>query len=537
LQDSTSLKNISERSQLSVKKALVIGLDGASFNIIDPLVEKGHLPNLARIMSEGRSYHLKSTIPSNTPVAWTSMTTGQNPGKHGIFGFLKYDHPTIKVVSSQDNKALCLWDYLGEQGKPSVIINLPFTWPPKKINGVMACFDWAIINNESKLAEPASVNTYIKEQALDRIASFHPELGNPDLERYHEIVKKQTQFTLDMAKQFKWELLFVVFMVTDSVVHLYPTRKQMVDEVYRIVDTAVGQLLNLVDLRKDRVFITSDHGTKIFDRVYPLPAFFREQRLLRLKTTARSSAELALVNLVLKILEQYHVKLPVSIKNLYKKITGRKKTRLSLRDIVDKQHSPIFVCDENSRIDVLIRLTDRSLANERVKQSIRKRIVDRLNLNETVIRHAWTSDEIYSGPHIEGAPDIILEMAENVAADISSSSFYEKPRSYPSYKGGHIRNGILIAAGNSISQTKDRNVAHVADIAPTILHTLQLTIPLNLDGRVLLDLFEPDSVLGKPPSFDEVQTQKNVTSIADLTAYNQDEEEQMKARLQKLGYL
>jgi hypothetical protein len=185
----------------------------------------------------------------------------------------------------------------------------------------------------------------------------------------------------------------------------------------------------------------------------------------------------------------------------------------------------------------LLRLTDRSLANERVKQSIRKRIVDRLNLDEPVIRHAWTSDEIYSGPHIAGAPDIILEMVENVAADISSSSFYEKPRSYPSLKGGHIRNGILLAAGNSISPAKVRNNAHVADIAPTILHTFQLGIPVNLDGQVLQALFEPASVLGKPPKFVEMQTDKSVKSDADLTVYTRDEEEQMKARLQKLGYL
>lgn len=529
--------NVNGVSEMSVERALVIGLDGASFNTIDPLVKEGHLPNLAHIMSEGTSYHLTSTIPSNTPVAWTSMTTGQNPGKHGIFGFLKYDYPTIKVVSSQDNRARCLWDYLDKQGKTSVIINLPFTWPPQKINGVMACFDWAILNDESKLAEPAKINTYIKEHSLDRIASFHHELGNPGLERYHEIVKKQTQFTLDMAKQFEWELLFVVFMVTDSVFHLYPTRRRMINDVYRIVDTAVGQLLNLVDLRKDRVFITSDHGSKIFNRVYPVPAFFREQRLLRLKTTPRSSAELALVNLFLRILEQYPVKLPSSIKNLYKKITGRKSTRLSLRDIVDKQHSPIFLCDENSRIDVLLRLTDRSLANEKVKQSLRKKIVDRLNLNETVIRHAWTSDEIYSGPYIGGAPDIILEMAENMAADINSSSFYKKPRSYPSLKGGHIRNGILIAAGNTISPNPDRKTAHVVDIAPTILHTLQLSIPMNLDGQVLLELFESDSVLGKPPKYVDMRTQKSVTPDADQTAYTRDEEEEMKARLQKLGYL
>lgn len=522
---------------MSIEKVLTIGLDGASFNFIDPLVQSGKLPNLARIMTLGKSYYLNSTIPSNTPVAWTSMTTGQNPGKHGIFGFLKYDYPDIKVVSSQDNRALCLWDYLGNQGKPSIIINLPFTWPPQQINGVMACFDWAILGDESTLAEPATINSYIKEHSLEKIATFHHETGNPDLARYHEIVMKETQFTLDMAKQFNWDLLFVVFMVTDSVIHLYPNQKQMITDVYQIVDTAIGQLLTLIDLQKDRIFVTSDHGTKIFDRVYPIPAFFREQRLLRLKTSPRSNAELALVNLFLKIVDQYPVTLPSGIKKIYEKITGRKNTRLSLRDIVDKQHSPIFLCDENSRIDVLIRLTDRSLANERVKQYVRNRILDQLNQNETVIQHAWTANEVYSGPHVDGAPDIILEMAENIAADINSSSFYEKPRSYPSLKGGHIRNGILIVAGNSISPDPNRRTVDIADIAPTIMHALQLSIPMDLDGQVLQELFDPDSALGNPPKYVEVQTQKGGRPDAAPAAYTRDEEEQIKARLQKLGYL
>lgn len=522
---------------MSVEKTLVIGLDGASFNLIDPLVREGKLPNLARLMAQGQSYYLHSTIPSNTPVAWTSMTTGQNPGKHGIFGFLKYDYPDIKVVSSRDNQARCLWDYLGDQGKTSIIINIPFTWPPQKINGVMACFDWATITQESILAEPSSINAYIKDQSLDTIASFHHEEGDPDLKRYHEIVMKETQFTLDMANRFKWELLFVVFMVTDSVFHLYPTRKDIINGVYQIVDNALGQLVSLIDLHKDHVFITSDHGTKIFDRAFPIPAFFKEQRLLRLKSSLRSHAQIALTNLFSKVLTQYSVKLPATITNIYKKTTGRKATRISLRDIVDKQHSPIFLCDENSRIDVLIRLTDRSTANDRLRKKLRTRILDQLNRNETIIRHAWTADEVYSGPHIDGAPDIIMEMAENIAADINSSSYYKKPRSYPTLKGGHIRNGIFIAAGKNISPNQNRNNADIIDITPTILHALRLSIPNNLDGQVLLDLFDPQSPHGNHPTYVEMQTQKTPIPDADKASHTRDEEEQMKARLQKLGYL
>jgi predicted AlkP superfamily phosphohydrolase/phosphomutase len=523
---------------MGVEKALIIGLDGASFNFIDPLVRGGKLPNLARLMTQGKSYYLNSTIPSNTPVAWTSMTTGQNPGKHGIFGFLNYDHPGIKVVSSRDNRARCLWDYLGSQGKASIIINLPFTWPPQKINGVMACFDWAIINDKSILAEPPSVNAYIKEQSLDKIATFHHAEADPDLERYHEIVMKESQFTLDIAHRFKWELLFVVFMVTDSVMHIYPTQKDMISEVYQIVDNAIGQLLTLIDLSKDRVFITSDHGTKLFHRAYPVPAFFKEQRLLHLKSSPRNIAQEALSNLFSPILAQYPLKLPTTVRNIYKKVTGRKATKISLRDIVDRQQSPIFLSDENSRIDVLLRINDRSLANDRVRRKLRQRIFDPINRSEMIIQNAWTSDEVYSGPHVGGAPDIILEMAENIAADIDSSSFYKKPRSYPSLTGGHIRKGILIAAGNDISPALHRKNACVADITPTILHALQLSIPASLDGRVLQELFDPQSTLGNAPTYVEVHTQKSAPSDkTDEVAFTRDEEAQMKARLQKLGYL
>jgi len=69
-------------------KILIIGLDGATLNVIEPLVKAGRLPTFASFMQEGVWGKLRSTVLPLSPPAWTSFMTGKNPGKHGIFGFV-----------------------------------------------------------------------------------------------------------------------------------------------------------------------------------------------------------------------------------------------------------------------------------------------------------------------------------------------------------------------------------------------------------------------------------------------------------------
>ena len=107
-------------------RVAVIGLDGATFDLIGPWMDDGLLPNLATLRSEGFSSPLRSVVPALSAPAWTTAVTGVNPGKHGIFDFELVDREKFITVpaTSLDRKAKAIWEYLTESERKSVIMRM-----------------------------------------------------------------------------------------------------------------------------------------------------------------------------------------------------------------------------------------------------------------------------------------------------------------------------------------------------------------------------------------------------------------------------
>jgi predicted AlkP superfamily phosphohydrolase/phosphomutase len=120
-------------------KVLVIGLDGGTWNIIKPLVRDGKLPTIARLMKNGCYGDLESSIPFVTFPAWKCYSTGKNPGKLGVYWFISpnMEKEKFEVHSSISFKSRELWNYFGENDIVSVVLDMPTTYPPKKIKGAM----------------------------------------------------------------------------------------------------------------------------------------------------------------------------------------------------------------------------------------------------------------------------------------------------------------------------------------------------------------------------------------------------------------
>jgi predicted AlkP superfamily phosphohydrolase/phosphomutase len=138
---------------MSMKRVIVIGLDGLEPKLTERFIAQGDLPNLANLKQKGGYGRVKTTTPAQTPVAWSTFATGTNPGGHGIFDFLKRDPQTYlpylglsryeqknaftppKAVNLRKGKAI--WDVLTDAGIPSVVIRCPCTFPPEPILGKM----------------------------------------------------------------------------------------------------------------------------------------------------------------------------------------------------------------------------------------------------------------------------------------------------------------------------------------------------------------------------------------------------------------
>ena len=116
---------------------MIVGLDAATWDLAAPWVAEGHMPNLARVMSEGTSGKFQSVLPPITPPAWTSFTTGKNPGKHGIFHFMetKPDSYALSYTNATSRRTRTVWKILNEAGITTGICNIPFTYPPEPLRG------------------------------------------------------------------------------------------------------------------------------------------------------------------------------------------------------------------------------------------------------------------------------------------------------------------------------------------------------------------------------------------------------------------
>ena len=123
---------------MSDKKVLVMGIDGLDPNLVRAW--RNDLPTLDRLMEEGHYGILKSIIPPNTVPAWASLYTGLKPDKIGVYAFRERKNNEYKwrYVNVHDVKGKAIWDILSEYGKKSIIFNVPLTYPPKPINGIMA---------------------------------------------------------------------------------------------------------------------------------------------------------------------------------------------------------------------------------------------------------------------------------------------------------------------------------------------------------------------------------------------------------------
>jgi predicted AlkP superfamily phosphohydrolase/phosphomutase len=120
-------------------RSVVIGLDGATFDLFLPWISQGKLPNLKKLIEEGTSAVQRSCLPPVTAPNWKCYSTGKNPGKLGIFWWENIDRKNRRIGLSTENMHLVkeIWDYLGEAGKKVGIINMPLTYPPRKVNGFM----------------------------------------------------------------------------------------------------------------------------------------------------------------------------------------------------------------------------------------------------------------------------------------------------------------------------------------------------------------------------------------------------------------
>ena len=148
-------------------KALIVGFDGATFDVIHPLVEAGRLPNLVRLMREGAWGTLHSTVPPISPSAWTTFATGKNPGRHGVFDFRRLSETYAWQARTTQIRHQTLWRLLSEADRRVIAVDVPFTYPPEPVNGMMITGYPTPRTPETVFTHPADLPAHLAEAGFD----------------------------------------------------------------------------------------------------------------------------------------------------------------------------------------------------------------------------------------------------------------------------------------------------------------------------------------------------------------------------------
>ena len=266
---------------LKKNRVLVIGLDGGSLGLVHKWIDS--LPTFRRLLSQGASSHMKSTVPSSTPTAWTTFMTGKNPGKHGVFGFLKRnaDNYDLHVINPNHSGQSTLWDTVSQSGLTVVSFDVPMTYPPEEVNGVMIS-GLGTPSLDSDFIYPQDMKNEIQSIVDDYIIeATHPPAqskGFRERDEYlrslHEVIHQRKKISLNLMENIDWDLFMVVFTSTDRAGHFYwkymddnfeiSQSERMrymnaIKDVYIAIDAAMSELLDVID-DGTLTLICSDHG-------------------------------------------------------------------------------------------------------------------------------------------------------------------------------------------------------------------------------------------------------------------------------------
>ena len=539
---------------MSTLKLTTIGLDAATFDVIDPLLEAGELPHLGRLLDGGARGVLRSVTHPLTPHAWSTMTTGVNAGRHGIWDFTErsdggYD---LRIVNGSYRRAPAIWDRLSAHGIRSGLVSIPFTWPAPQIEGcVLAGFDAA--DREEGFAHPSSLTAELRERFGPLVLDHKFPIGSNgelDLDLVRRAAEQKVEIALWLVDRFELDLLFTVFMAADHVHHLcwddWMRRgpESLVADVYRILDTATGALADAAG--GGDVLIVSDHGGGELKGVVNLNGYLAERGFLTYGAGSTALGRRA-ASRVFDLRRAFPESLRTWVKRRLPGVRERAYEATTFT-VLDWSQTRAFAYGTfgNVVLNVRGREAEGIVAPddyESVRNDVAQALRELRGQNgEEIVRAVHRREDLCYGPEIEKVPDLIVEFEEYAwlgkgNLQSRSDSLWDRIEiesgSRLSYVGSHRTEGIFALTGPSAAAGRSLE-ADIADVAPTILYLLGQALPSDLDGRLVTEALDAGLLESRPPEYSDAESDVLVSATE---GYSADDERAVEDRLRGLGYL
>lgn len=538
-------------------RVLILGLDAATFDLIEPWVQEGRLPHFQCLMKMGVWGRLESTIPPVTAVAWNTFATGKNPGKHGVFDFVRReaDGYHIRMVGGGSRKATPFWRLLDRYGIRTGVINMPMTYPPDHLKHGFVISGFDAPGFESDFVHPP----YLKEM-LKRIGYvISPTKTSRETwaQSLFESFEVQKRAFWELKRSQPWDVLITVFMQLDHAQHLFWREMETKDSqfsdlilrLYQKADALVGSVLD--DLDDDTVLIVvSDHGAGPLRKAVSINQWLFHEGYLALKKSG--SVRHIWNKALLRGFTFLKMRLPSSVKSFLRKrlawVRDEAESYL-LAGRIDWSRTQAFAMGEYGGIFINLKGREsEGIVPPEDYERLRSEIAEKLSAlrdpdtGQLVIHRVFRREEIYNGPYVEQAPDLVLhwDYAYDCRERAGSEhhDIFEEEASYlafTDYKktGVHRLQGVLLMYGPPV-QPGIVEGARLMDIAPTLLHLLGVPVPDDMDGRVLTEALKPEWLAQHPITYQTVEPDADESQDS---IYGEAEEAQVKERLRALGYL
>lgn len=499
-------------------RAVIFGVDGLTFRVLHPLIERGDLPNFRRLQQEGSEAILESNYPPLTPPAWMSLATGLRPAGHGVYDFWEFAQrpqgeqmrPSHVLTRRRGGRAI--WNILSELGKQVLVINVPMTYPPEPVNGIMVS-GYMTPGSRVDFTYPIAFKEELYQHIPDYLIDLEKEdvqsveaTGRPEqlIDAVLHMTQRRIELTSYLLKEKPWDFCFVAFVGADRLQHpLWEEICSLDDraiDYFRLLDQGLGQILAQLTA-EDTLFVVSDHGFQGANRSFEINEYLYSKQLLvprsglqrsrerarRLNALKRAATRTGLLPLVRRVRGLLHtVGHAEAFEDVFQPVN------LDIDWQKTLAYVPSYSSTGSGYADIFLH---EDLDAGRVHELCMdlKRQVDPLS-GKPLVDALYTTEVFGSGPYAPRERHLLLLPTDGITfrLTLGNERFWDHAglrHDATKRCGIHHRDGVLYAYGNGIKPGFVADRAEIYDVVPTVLHSMGLTTDAGFDGRVLDELF------------------------------------------------
>ncbi len=538
-------------------RTAIIGLDGATFRLMDVLCDEGVMPSLASLRSRGVDGVLRSTIPAYTPPAWVSMLTGVNPGRHNVFGFLSSTpQEPVKIAHAGTIAATPLWRLANDRDARVGVYNVPMTYPPAKdvdgflISGGLAA-GWTSpdVRGFASDEEAGSLIAEVTGDAypIDTVVSYENDWSRLEvIDEVSAIQVKRRRVLGALLEHRDVDLLFAVFEGTDRLQHLHyqylvecsewfgaPGADAFRDRAwsyFQELDGAIGDIVAWAG-EGGNVMVVSDHGAGPWEKTLNVNLLLHEWGLLRLPSVSRLTRTSLVAGPVQTVARKIVPRsVLLSAKSRMNRGLDWSTARAFASQVAEQgihvNEAGVFphgVVPDAEVPTVAADLTRRLL--ELVDPDDGRPVVD------AVVPRA----EAIEGPFAARAPHLFpvcrdqrIELSDTLAASSVLTDHRDRPWGY------HHQDGIFIGAGPAFIDGALPRALEIVDVLPTAFTVAGLSVPAGLDGNAAHEILTIEGSVADQPRDDADQAMPDGSPAY---PFSDEDEKQIEESLRGLGYI